>query len=782
MLLVLTPSTAVVSLLKKVGASNRLTYMIIGEALINDGTALVLYNLLYALIANDPDISVTPVNIFVYFLIVVIASPLLGAAFGGIAVVFMSITNRRLKEEDNTIQMAITLTCAYVSFYVAEYVCGISGVISCCSAATVLARFAIPLILKPETLHSIWAAIEWVGNTVIFFIAGIIICLRSFTFITGRDVGFMLLTYIGIFVIRFGTMGLFYPALKTLGKGCTPAEAVFISWGGLRGAVSLALALSLVESAEKGDASISLHDAHRVLFMVGGTAALTLMLNATTAGWVLQKLDLLVASDNEEGKIMFYYVKKTIRLKSYKLLEQFQGEHPDLIDPDFVISACSIMKDLDDHSSSQESPLASPATSPMAHQTTTSRPFAEKDIEMNTMTVSAMHDGSNGDEEEGKLDDTPSPPPSPSRALDGSPSKPDLTRRVLRKANRKSITVSKESDEYSHDLTDTISNIVSARARGRSIYDDNRRQHRTMSLRMQKEDLEKLTVAMAAVPALEERKDDIRRAFLNVVRVNYWHQINSGRLNRKSVVALTLLSSIDIALEAALPGLQDWQYILKVKAEIFRDVLLAYQSTHVTLNDVDGGSKNFEAMLAADPNEPSVSPALSTTSISTTATAATTISKKEEFERDLRAYHSSQAVYLLTSFIEAQRYAQKKIPSYLGEGLSKTPEAVLVIRESHDQMDHAMRLLQHIHPRIARRQLSKLAVRWILHMAEDSVETFQKEGVITEEQAEALLDEVSHNLHEARQDVWYRFAYFRIVKMIYDIMDCCVKKADNKAM
>jgi NhaP-type Na+/H+ or K+/H+ antiporter len=128
-----TDPVAVVALLKKAGASSRLTYLIIGEALLNDGTALVLYNLLFTLLKvhNTHNKDIEPLNVFLYFLKVIFISPLLGLAFGVGSLVFLSLANRRMHEEDTTVQMAVTICCAYLSFFVGEEILGVSGVITC---------------------------------------------------------------------------------------------------------------------------------------------------------------------------------------------------------------------------------------------------------------------------------------------------------------------------------------------------------------------------------------------------------------------------------------------------------------------------------------------------------------------------------------------------------------------------------------------------------------------------------------------------------------------------
>jgi len=79
-----------VALLKSVGASHGITYLIIGESLMNDGTALVLYGLFSTLVKVNagPVFSVT--DVAVYFLRVIFISPLLGFAFGLFSVAFLA--------------------------------------------------------------------------------------------------------------------------------------------------------------------------------------------------------------------------------------------------------------------------------------------------------------------------------------------------------------------------------------------------------------------------------------------------------------------------------------------------------------------------------------------------------------------------------------------------------------------------------------------------------------------------------------------------------------------
>lgn len=318
---------AVVALLKKAGASTRLTYLIIGEALLNDGSALVLYNMLYSTLKLHPtaEEALTTGNIIVYFLRVIILSPLVGCAFGLLSVGLLSLANRRMEVGDSIIQLAVTLSCAYLSFFIGEHVLGVSGVITCCTAGVVLAHYAPPLILHQETMHSVWSTFEWLGNTLIFSLAGLLIGSRSHH-VEWRDIGCIILIYLLMLLVRGLMMLMCHPVLLCCGYRFTMNEYLFATWGGLRGALAVAIALSLSKSVEQGETILTPKDAHRLFVVVGGTAALTLIVNATLSNRVLKYLNLVERGGAEERSVMFHYVKKRIYKKTSQLLEEEAGD------------------------------------------------------------------------------------------------------------------------------------------------------------------------------------------------------------------------------------------------------------------------------------------------------------------------------------------------------------------------------------------------------------------------------------------------------------------------
>lgn len=135
-----TDPVAVVALLKQVGASPRLTMLITQEALLNDGVALVLYELFYNLLLIDPE-ETTPSSVAIYFVRVIFISPAFGVAMGLGNVGLFMLANQRMREDDVTIQVAMTLLTSYFSFFIAQYILHCSGVIACCAAGKMIYLF-----------------------------------------------------------------------------------------------------------------------------------------------------------------------------------------------------------------------------------------------------------------------------------------------------------------------------------------------------------------------------------------------------------------------------------------------------------------------------------------------------------------------------------------------------------------------------------------------------------------------------------------------------------------
>merc|ERR1719487_2973356 len=137
----------------------------------SEAGAAVLYHLFSKRLDghyHDEDIGIFLVRDF--FL-----SPIVGIVFGLAAVRVMKFANQILRATDSIYQIAITLCCAYLCFYVSQHIFYLSGVLACCGAGIVVGTLAPSLILKHEAMHSIWELLEWLANSLLFLLAGLIV-------------------------------------------------------------------------------------------------------------------------------------------------------------------------------------------------------------------------------------------------------------------------------------------------------------------------------------------------------------------------------------------------------------------------------------------------------------------------------------------------------------------------------------------------------------------------------------------------------------------------------
>jgi NhaP-type Na+/H+ or K+/H+ antiporter len=103
--------------------------------------------------------------------------------------------------DDPTMQIVSTVCCAYLSFFVAQYSCEVSGVLSCFFAGLTVSYFGRPLLLSAEAMEQIWRTLEYSMNTIIFLISGLIVGSRS-NGLSGQIVLAIVVIYVGIFAIR----------------------------------------------------------------------------------------------------------------------------------------------------------------------------------------------------------------------------------------------------------------------------------------------------------------------------------------------------------------------------------------------------------------------------------------------------------------------------------------------------------------------------------------------------------------------------------------------------
>lgn len=183
----------------------------------------------------------------------------------------------------NDLQSEVTLTvvCCYSCFLVAEGTdLHVSGVLAVVFAGLYLSFYGRGNIsVKVEhSLHAFWHMAEYIADTLIFFVAGVVMANKLMSeAIVSRDWANLFMLFAALQVVRALNVIMCWPVLKQ-GYGVSWQEGIVLVAGGLRGAVGLCLAL-VVEEID--DDFITSDMKSKITFHMSGVAFLSLIINGT---------------------------------------------------------------------------------------------------------------------------------------------------------------------------------------------------------------------------------------------------------------------------------------------------------------------------------------------------------------------------------------------------------------------------------------------------------------------------------------------------------------------
>ncbi len=246
-----TDPVAVISIFKEIGVPKRLQTLLEGESLLNDAASIILFQLVLMLIS-------TPlVRYQLSFLDTasIFMTDLFTSFFGGIAVgiigglILRSVLRRTPLHPQ--IHQTATLVAAYLTYLVGDEL-GVSGVVAVVICGFFAARAASDWIgpERREGLNGYWEYIGFIANSLIFLLVGISLAtLQDLSIlIRGGILGILVLAGIVLlarFVPVFGIFGVY----NIFARHRVPVSYQAVcSWGGLRGAVAIALFLSIPHS------------------------------------------------------------------------------------------------------------------------------------------------------------------------------------------------------------------------------------------------------------------------------------------------------------------------------------------------------------------------------------------------------------------------------------------------------------------------------------------------------------------------------------------------------
>jgi monovalent cation:H+ antiporter, CPA1 family len=285
-----TDPAAVISIFKEIGAPKRLTMLVEGESLLNDAAAIALFAMLVGMLLGGQEAAWGAVagNFAVKFL----GGGLLGGAMGlGVCYLFP------LLKGFTTAEITLTVALAYLSFVVGEHYFHVSGVVACVVAGLVVGSLGRTR-MSPRTheqMEGAWGQLGFWANSLIFLLAAMLVpgIMRR----TGWDeIITIVVLYVAAFVARSVVVGGLLPLLSAGGiaERVNNRMKVVVAWGGMRGAISLALALAVVEHPNATD---SVRDF--IATSVTGFVLMTLFINGTTLRLLIHwlRLDRLSALD-----------------------------------------------------------------------------------------------------------------------------------------------------------------------------------------------------------------------------------------------------------------------------------------------------------------------------------------------------------------------------------------------------------------------------------------------------------------------------------------------------
>ena len=240
-----TDPAAVVAILHEVGAPPRLTRLLEGESLLNDAAAIVLFTLLVGMLTGHAEADI--VEGIEHFVIHFIGGIVLGWIGGRIYGALLPLLGGARMAE-----VTLALALPYIVFLVGEQV-HVSGVVAVAAAGLTAGSFA-RVRLGPENweyLEQVWEQLGFWASSLIFITA----CAEVPRLVTGinpHEIWLLLIAVAAALLSRAAVLFGLFPLLSaaSLSQKVSAAYNVAIAWGGLRGAITLALALSVTENTQ----------------------------------------------------------------------------------------------------------------------------------------------------------------------------------------------------------------------------------------------------------------------------------------------------------------------------------------------------------------------------------------------------------------------------------------------------------------------------------------------------------------------------------------------------
>ena len=281
-----TDPVAVISLFKELGAPHRLTVLVEGESLLNDATAIVLFNIL---------LGISIWGQFGIFDFYVAVAEFLKVFFGGLGVgiIIGIVTSELLNRIHANISgyLIMSIVVAYSSFAISEHVMHLSGVMAVVSSAITLGLLGVNRIpqREKETVDETWDILALVCNSLLFLLVGLSIDV-SLLF-SHLDTIFVAIVL--VLIARAAGIYTLVPSAVSIFNlpNISMREKHIMWWGGLKGGLAIAIVLSIPTTMPARET---------LIYVTLGVVIFSLLVNASTVRPLMRKLGFDKFTDQEE--------------------------------------------------------------------------------------------------------------------------------------------------------------------------------------------------------------------------------------------------------------------------------------------------------------------------------------------------------------------------------------------------------------------------------------------------------------------------------------------------
>lgn len=270
-ILAATDPVSVVAKLNQLHAPEELEVLIEAESLLNDAAAVVLFGIVMAFATGM--VSGAGSGVAVDFGVVFFGGLMVGVLTGLLVAAFAKWM------ASSAVVSIVTVISAFGSFYLAEHILHVSGILSVVtSALTIRLRLNDPDHLEGAT--NTW---EWLGllfNALLFALLGLVITYDMFLYQWLA----MLIAILAMLVSRLIAVGVSAFGSRVLGQPLSWAWQAVLVWGGLRGAIAIALVLSI---------PVELPYWWTIQSMVFGAVIFSILIQGPTVGMLAKRLKLI---------------------------------------------------------------------------------------------------------------------------------------------------------------------------------------------------------------------------------------------------------------------------------------------------------------------------------------------------------------------------------------------------------------------------------------------------------------------------------------------------------